>query len=534
MRPDRELGQNFLVDSNLLGVIGRLAELDAGDVVLEVGGGLGVLSEYLAPRVAHLHVVEIDPRLGDALNDALDPFDNVTLHLADAMRLDLGALAPAPTKVVANLPYGIAATLLLRTISELEGVTLWVAMVQREVGERLAARPGGREYGIPSVLAQLSCEVEVARSVSRNVFRPVPNVDSALVVLRRRGPVPAPRCERWSRPPSPTAARRSPRRWRWRRGRVATPVPAPVKRSSVWALPRTFVPSASRRRSSGRWGASSRPGPPPGPTRSRNRPTRSRNRPTRSRNRPTRSRNEGVGMRPLAARAPAKVNLCLFLGGTRADGRHELVSVMQSVSLADEVRLLPARPGAVGDEVVCPGVEGLNLAGAALAAFRARTGWDAPPLRIEIDKRIPVAAGMAGGSADAAAVLRLAAHAFGEADPVMLLELAAGLGSDVPGQLRPGRVLATGAGERVERLADAPGFGVLVIPFDAALSTPKVFAEADRLGLARSEAELAGLLEDVRAGQSAAAEPPRPCGTAGPRRAASPRADGQRPRARRR
>jgi 16S rRNA (adenine1518-N6/adenine1519-N6)-dimethyltransferase len=188
VRPDRDLGQNFLVDSNLLEVIGRLAQLDPGDVVLEVGGGLGVLSEYLAPRVEHLHVVEIDPRLLDALNDALDPFDNVTLHLADAMRLDLGALDPAPTKVVANLPYGIAATLLLRTIEELEGVALWVAMVQREVGERLAARPGGREYGIPSVLAQLSCEVEVARSVSRSVFRPVPNVDSALVVLRRRGP----------------------------------------------------------------------------------------------------------------------------------------------------------------------------------------------------------------------------------------------------------------------------------------------------------------------------------------------------------
>jgi 16S rRNA (adenine1518-N6/adenine1519-N6)-dimethyltransferase len=187
VRPDRDLGQNFLVDSNLLGVIGRLAELVESDVVLEVGGGLGVLSEYLATRVAHLHVVEIDPRLEAALDDALEPFDNVTLQIADAMRLDLRALAPAPTKLVANLPDGIAATLLLRTVEELEAVGLWVAMVQREVGERFAARPGGREYGIPSVLAQLSCEVQVARSVSRNVFRPVPNVDSALVVLRRRG-----------------------------------------------------------------------------------------------------------------------------------------------------------------------------------------------------------------------------------------------------------------------------------------------------------------------------------------------------------
>ena len=126
VRPKRDLGQNFLIDSNILGVIDRAAELSADDVVLEIGGGLGVLSEYLAPRVAHLHVVEIDARLREALDDALDPFENVTLHVADAMRLDLRALAPAPAKVVANLPYGIAATLLLRTIGELDGEPITV------------------------------------------------------------------------------------------------------------------------------------------------------------------------------------------------------------------------------------------------------------------------------------------------------------------------------------------------------------------------------------------------------------------------
>ena len=189
VRPNRELGQNFLVDSNILDVIGRLAELEADDVVLEVGGGLGVLSEYLAERTKHVHVVELDRGLEPALRDALDPHANTTLHLADAVKLDLDALDPAPNKVVANLPYGVAATVILRTI-ELETVDTWVAMVQKEVGERFAAAPSTSAYGVPSVLAQLACDVRVARKIPRSVFHPVPNVDSVLVSLRRHGPAP--------------------------------------------------------------------------------------------------------------------------------------------------------------------------------------------------------------------------------------------------------------------------------------------------------------------------------------------------------
>ncbi|MGH2783564.1 MAG: 16S rRNA (adenine(1518)-N(6)/adenine(1519)-N(6))-dimethyltransferase RsmA, partial [Thermoleophilaceae bacterium] len=192
IRPNRELGQNFLIDDNLLGVIGRAAELESDDVVLEVGGGLGVLSEYLAARVGHLHVVEVDRSLETALADALGPFPNASLHLADAVRLDLAALDPPPGKVVANLPYGVAATVLLKSIEELPGASLWVTMVQREVGERLAAGPGEESYGATSVLAQLACEVRVLRRVSRTVFHPEPSVDSALVLLRRRAPAPAP------------------------------------------------------------------------------------------------------------------------------------------------------------------------------------------------------------------------------------------------------------------------------------------------------------------------------------------------------
>jgi 16S rRNA (adenine1518-N6/adenine1519-N6)-dimethyltransferase len=187
-RRTRELGQNFLVDRNILDVIERLADLESDDVVLEIGGGEGVLSERLAAGVRHVHVVEVDRRLEQGLRGVLGNAQNATLHMTDALELDLAALKPPPNKVVANLPYGIAATVILRTIEELESVQSWVVMVQREVGERLAAAPGSAAYGVTSVLAQLACEVKVLRPVARTVFRPVPNVDSVLVGLRRVGP----------------------------------------------------------------------------------------------------------------------------------------------------------------------------------------------------------------------------------------------------------------------------------------------------------------------------------------------------------
>jgi 16S rRNA (adenine1518-N6/adenine1519-N6)-dimethyltransferase len=173
-------------------VIARAAELEADDVVLEVGGGLGVLSERLAERTAHVHVVEVDRRLEPPLRDALDPHPNATLHMSDAVKLDLAGLEPAPNKVVANLPYGVAAGVILRTIEQLPQATRWVAMAQKEVGERFAAKPGTTAYGVPSVLAQLACDVKVLRPVARTVFHPVPNVDSVLVGLTRHSPAPEP------------------------------------------------------------------------------------------------------------------------------------------------------------------------------------------------------------------------------------------------------------------------------------------------------------------------------------------------------
>jgi 4-diphosphocytidyl-2-C-methyl-D-erythritol kinase len=200
-------------------------------------------------------------------------------------------------------------------------------------------------------------------------------------------------------------------------------------------------------------------------------------------------------LRTLRALAPAKINLGLFLGPVReSDGRHELATVMQSISLADELTLGPAPGGGVGDELVCPDVPGPpehNLAGRALREFRARTGWQAPPLRLAIEKRIPVAAGLGGGSADAAAALRLAHAASGLGDHALLLDIARGLGADVPAQVTPGRWLAAGAGESLERLPPpSTSFGVLVVPAGFELSTADVYAEADRLALARERSEL--------------------------------------------
>jgi len=189
---------------------------------------------------------------------------------------------------------------------------------------------------------------------------------------------------------------------------------------------------------------------------------------------------------PLRALAPAKINLGLFVGPTRADGRHAIASVMQSISLADQLTLELAPPGVTRDEVVCPGVPGENLAARALALFRAATGWDGAAVRITIDKRIPVAAGLGGGSADAAATLRLARAASGMGDEDLLFVLAAELGADVPAQVAPGRWLASGAGESLQVLPDPVSpLGVLVVPLAAQLSTPTVYATADRLSLAR-------------------------------------------------
>ena len=181
------LGQNFLADPNLLEAIVRDAELGADDVVLEVGAGEGVLSQRLAAAAGHLHAVEIDRGLEEALAPVA-ALPNVELHWGDAMKFDLAALEPAPTAMVANLPYSVATPLILRTIEELPSLQRWTVMVQREIADRLRAGPGSRTYGSPSAVAQLACEVELLRAVDPAVFKPRPRVDSAILRLRRTGP----------------------------------------------------------------------------------------------------------------------------------------------------------------------------------------------------------------------------------------------------------------------------------------------------------------------------------------------------------
>jgi 4-diphosphocytidyl-2-C-methyl-D-erythritol kinase len=195
--------------------------------------------------------------------------------------------------------------------------------------------------------------------------------------------------------------------------------------------------------------------------------------------------------------APAKLNLCLFLGPRRSDGLHALCSLFEPLALADAIEVTEAKR----DEVLCLGVAGENLAGRALAALRRR-GWAGPPLRIEIEKRIPVAGGLGGGSADAAAVLRLARDAVGD-----LEALAAELGADVPSQLIPALALVRGAGERVERLPAPPSHAVILLPGGGGLGTGDVFAAADRLGLGRGEEELDSLASRLREAAGGGASP---------------------------
>src|SRR4051794_10269537 len=207
--------------------------------------------------------------------------------------------------------------------------------------------------------------------------------------------------------------------------------------------------------------------------------------------------------------APAKLNLCLYLGARRKDGLHELCSLFEPLALADLITLPTLTAPGVGqswmgtevDEVVCPEVEGENLVARALAALRER-GWRRPPLRVEIEKRIPVAAGLGGGSADAAAILRLAAG-----EVAGLGEIALELGADVPSQLRPALSLVRGAGEGGERLPEPQRHAVVLLPGGGGLSTADVFAEADRLGLGRGDEELAELARRLRVAAGAGASP---------------------------
>ena len=456
----RELGQNFLVDRNILDVIERLAGARrATTSCSRSAAARGSSPSGWRRRRRHVHVVELDRRLArSAAAGAWQAHDNVTLHFADALALDLAALAPAPTKVVANLPYGGGRD--RRPAHDRRAAERRVVGRDGPARGRRALRRRARHVAptaIPSVLAQLACEVKVLRPISPPVFRPVPNVDSVLLGLRRIGPgadpwLAAARARRLRPPPQGAGRLAGARSGRCR---------PDVRERARAALAQLGHPADERA----------------------------------ERLAPEEFRELAARLRDDAARAaPAKINLCLFLGPTRADGRHELVTVFESVSLFDDLEIAEAAV----DEVICAGVAGRNLVADAIAGLRA-AGWSAPPVRVVIDKRIPVAAGMGGGSADAAAMLRCASR-LAPVDAAAIAEIAAGLGADVPGQLRPGPSLGTGAGEVIAPVAELAPYGVLVLPQPFGLATRDVYAEADRLGLARPPGRLAVLAATLSGG----------------------------------
>ncbi len=454
LRPTKTLGQNFVHDANTVRRIVSAAALAPDDHVLEVGPGLGSLTLGLLEKVDRVTVVEIDPRLAGLLprtvaEQAPGRADRLRVVCADALTVGAAEVGE-PTALVANLPYNVSVPVLLHLLAELPSLRRVLVMVQAEVADRLAAGPGSRTYGVPSVKAAWYGTVKRAGSIGRH---------GVLARTQRRL---GPGLDRPARGPHGGGSGGGVHR----RGPRVRPAPqdAPVRARRLGRL-----------RCGGRGAA--------GAGRYRSHPS---GRDT-GRGRLSRDRRgaDVIGALPSATvrvRVPAKINLHLGVGELRPDGYHELVTVFQAVSLFDEVALTPA------DElsVVTHGATGVpagaaNLAGRAVLLLAEHAGRH-PGVRIEITKQIPVAGGMAGGSADAAAALLGCAQLWQlDLTRSELMTLAAELGSDVPFALAGGTAVGTGRGEQIAPVLTRHQWHWVLAIADGGLSTPAVFGELDRL-----------------------------------------------------
>ena len=438
LRPDTELGQHFLLDENLVDLAVREAGVGPGDTVLEVGAGLGVLTAALARAAGTVHAVEIDRRLEPALaRGGCGTHATSGSTGADALRMPLEELDPAPTALVANLPYSIATPLVVESLWRLPGVERWCVMAQREVVDRWLAPPGGRLYGVPSVLLQLTAEATFRRSVGREVFAPRPRVDSALVALRRTAP-------------GPTAAVRA---------LVRTAFGA-RRKTLVNALAAAGADKDRTRAALGALGHRSRRAPRGAAARRLRRP------------------GAGAVLERLSLAAPAKLNLRLAVAPRAGDGYHPVTSLMVALDgLADvlEVR----RAGGAGCAVRA------SRAPATWSGRRSTRSRPRPAAPSRWRWRSTSASRPRPGWAAAPATRRprwwpwtaSTASAWGRSGS---RPWRRGWDRTCPFFVRGGTQWAEGRGERLRR-ASAPEFAALLVKGEAGLSTAAVYRAFDRL-----------------------------------------------------
>ena len=525
IRPTKTLGQNFVNDPGTVRKIVRNAGVQAGEQVLEIGPGLGSLTLALLEAGAQVSAVEIDPPLAQALPttaQARFPEAKLQVFTADALTITgpESIDGATPTRLVANLPYNVAVPIVLTVLEKLPSIQTVLVMVQAEVADRLAATPGNKIYGVPSAKVAWYASARRTLTIGRNVFYPVPNVDSALVKIERR-------------PQPDTAATReqvfavidaafAQRRKTLRQALAglagsAGAAQEALERAGVSPTARgetldidQFAAVAQQLNAASAGACvpvASAPAPATSdPAASDSSPAV--NTPAMSVSAPAVNASD----RAVSVSAPGKVNLFLALGAARPDGYHPLNTIFAQIGLSETVTIsalqaltttapqpAPSATAASAPAAQTGGprielaltrpdsnvpLDHTNLAyraAQAVAQQAAQRGLATPDVHILLDKAVPVAGGMAGGSADAAATLK-ACNEFWQVGLSLeeLAHLGAQLGADVPFGLYGGVALGTGRGDLIEPLKAAPGpyYWTFALQ-DEGLSTAAVFKHFD-------------------------------------------------------